>query len=196
MLLRIHTALRRRLALLSEARANARLSRHLRRAGCQVESNCRFFGTHLPLLNIAGTARFGRNVSLQGTAYPIELQVARGATFTICSGSILNQGATIAVTTEVFIGPDCGFGEHVAIHDTSFHDIAPDRPKRSAPVRFGRNVWLGHRAIVLPGVEIGDHSVVGAGAVVTKSLPARCIAVGVPARVVGTFECPDNWKRF
>ncbi len=196
MLLRLQNALRRRLALLAQTRANARLGRHLRRAGCELESICRFYGRHLPVLHIAGTARFGRNASLQGTVYPIELAVGPGATFTLGAGSGLNQGTTISVTTEVFIGPDCGFGEHVAIHDSSFHDTAPDRPMRTAPVRIGRNVWLGHRAIILPGVEVGDHTVVGAGAVVTKSLPARCIAVGAPARVIATFECPDNWKRF
>lgn len=196
MLLRLQNALRRRLALLAQAHANARLGRHLRRAGCELESHCRFYGRHLPLLRITGSARFGRDISMQGTAYPIELAVAAGATFTMGTGSSLNQGTTISVTTEVFIGPNCGFGEHVAIHDSSFHATAPDRPMRSAPVRIGRNVWLGHRAIILPGVEIGDHTVVGAGAVVTKSLPSRCIAVGVPARVVSTFECPDNWKRF
>jgi len=52
-------------------------------------------------------------------------------------------------------------------------------------VVVGSDVWLGARVIVLPGVTIGDGAVVGAGAVVAHDLPAGCIAVGVPARVVG-----------
>jgi acetyltransferase-like isoleucine patch superfamily enzyme len=57
--------------------------------------------------------------------------------------------------------------------------------KIEADVVIGADVWLGVRVIVLPGVEIGDGAVVGAGSVVTKSLPAQCIAVGSPAKVVG-----------
>jgi maltose O-acetyltransferase len=52
------------------------------------------------------------------------------------------------------------------------------------PIHIGNNVWLGGGTIVLPGVSIGDNSVVGAGAVVTRSLPANVVAVGNPARVV------------
>jgi len=54
-----------------------------------------------------------------------------------------------------------------------------------ADVVVGADVWLGVRVTVLPGVVIGDGAVVGAGSVVTKSLPPNCIAVGVPAKVVG-----------
>lgn len=51
-------------------------------------------------------------------------------------------------------------------------------------IEVGRNTWLGARSIILPGVTIGDYSIIGAGAVVTKSIPKNSIAVGVPARVI------------
>jgi acetyltransferase-like isoleucine patch superfamily enzyme len=54
----------------------------------------------------------------------------------------------------------------------------------SAPVKIGDHVWIGSRVIILPGVSIGDHAAVGAGSVVTKSIPPNCLAVGNPARVV------------
>lgn len=60
-----------------------------------------------------------------------------------------------------------------------------DQPKIERDVVIGADVWLGARVIVLPGVTIGDGAVVGGGAVVAHDLPAGCIAVGVPARVVG-----------
>jgi acetyltransferase-like isoleucine patch superfamily enzyme len=59
------------------------------------------------------------------------------------------------------------------------------QPKKEADVSVGADVWLGARVMVLPGVTIGDGAIVGAGAVVAKSLPAGCVAVGTPARVVG-----------
>lgn len=65
------------------------------------------------------------------------------------------------------------------------------QPKREADVVIGRDVWLGARVMVLPGVTIGDGAIVGGGAVVTKSLPPNCIAVGAPATVVGWREEPS-----
>ena len=192
---RILHAIRRRLRHLAAESANRRLTSVFRRAGGFVESNCLSLGRVLPLVGNAGSLRLGRRTVWQGATLRTEIHVAAGGSLEIGAGSFINQGVTIAAHGSIVIGPDCLIGEQVAIHDTTFHPISPQRPVNTTAVRLGRNVWLGHRAIVLPGVEIGDHTVVGAGAVVTKSLPARCIAVGMPARVVGTFECPDNWKR-
>jgi len=58
----------------------------------------------------------------------------------------------------------------------------------TAKVKIGRDVWLGAHVVVLPGVTIGDGSVIGSGAVVTKDLPAYSISVGVPAKVIGKRE--------
>lgn len=59
------------------------------------------------------------------------------------------------------------------------------------PVRIGRNCWLASNVVVLPGVELGDHTVVGAGSVVTKSFPeGHCVLVGIPARVLRRLDDP------
>ena len=58
--------------------------------------------------------------------------------------------------------------------------------RKSAGVRIGDGVWLGAGAKILDGVSVGDHAVVGAGAVVREDVPASAIAVGIPARVVGS----------
>jgi len=82
---------------------------------------------------------------------------------------------------------------------TAWHptEPAPRRAKleAAAPITIGDNVWIGRAAIVLPGVTIGDHSVVAAGSVVTKSVPANAIVAGNPARVLRyintTMETPN-----
>jgi len=60
-----------------------------------------------------------------------------------------------------------------------------------ARVKLGKNVWLGAACVVLPGVEIGENTVIGAGSIVTKSLPANVVAVGVPAVVRRSLELED-----
>jgi len=67
------------------------------------------------------------------------------------------------------------------------HDVSTLRAQ-AKPVRVGARVWCGVRVTICAGVEIGDDAVIGAGAVVVKSIPSRSIAVGVPARVVGEVE--------
>lgn len=195
MIRRILASLQRRLRTHTEARANRALAARFARAGATVDQVCRAIGSLAPRIDNAGLLRLGRRTAWQGTTLRTEVHVAAGATLEIGAGTFVNQGVTIAAHRAIVIGPDCLIGEQVTIHDSSFHPVAPARPAKTVPVRLGRNVWLGHRAIVLPGVEIGDHTVVGAGAVVARSLPSRCVAVGVPARVVATFDCPDDWKR-
>ena len=63
--------------------------------------------------------------------------------------------------------------------------------ERIAPhgiVPVGKRAWIGANVTILPGVSIGDYAVIGAGSVVNKSIPARAIAVGVPARVIGSLD--------
>ncbi len=54
----------------------------------------------------------------------------------------------------------------------------------TAPISIENNVWIGEKATILKGVSIGENSVIGAGSVVTKSIPANCVAVGSPAKVI------------
>ncbi len=75
------------------------------------------------------------------------------------------------------------------LHDYDLHDEA-------APIDIGDNCWLGADAIILPSVKLGEHVVVAAGAVVTKSLPANCLVGGVPARVLkdlGPYGGQSGW---
>lgn len=89
----------------------------------------------------------------------------------------------------IYIGDDCLIG-HSVILATLNHHFAPDQRQNlsHAPIRIGRGVWLGARVTILPGVTIGDHAVVAAGAVVTKDVPMRAIVGGVPAKTLRSID--------
>jgi maltose O-acetyltransferase len=105
----------------------------------------------------------------------------------IGTGTFANFGLTILDVAEVTIGDDVQIGPHVQLL-TATHPLDPG-PRRekwesAEPIAVGANVWLGGGVIVCPGVTIGQDTVVGAGSVVTRDLPAGVLAVGAPARVV------------
>ena len=112
-------------------------------------------------------------------------------------------GKNIHVGEGVFINACCHFQDHGGVtlgdgcqigHNVVFatlnHGLAPQEraSTRSAPVILGKNVWVGSNATILQGVTIGDNAVVGAGAVVTKDVPANTIVGGVPARFIRQIE--------
>ena len=97
----------------------------------------------------------------------------------------INSGCCFQDQGGIELGDGCMIGHQVVIA-TLNHDLMPERRASMIPakVTLGKNVWVGAHATILPGVTIGDNSVVAAGAVVTKDVPANCVAAGVPARVV------------
>jgi len=111
-----------------------------------------------------------------------------GGRIEIGDRTFLNYGVSISAFQSVRIGARCLLGTYVNIMDNNWHDVLDrSRVPPSRPVVLEDNVWLGNRVIVLPGVTVGHDSVVGAGAVVTRDVPPRSVAVGNPARVVRTF---------
>jgi acetyltransferase-like isoleucine patch superfamily enzyme len=89
----------------------------------------------------------------------------------------------------VLIGDDCLCGPEVVItaaqYDFNRGSPVTAQPMTESDVVIGDDVWIGARAVILPGVQIGHGCVIGAGAVVTRSLPDGAIAAGAPARVIG-----------
>lgn len=108
-----------------------------------------------------------------------------------------NFNLTLVDDTDIFVGDNVMFGPNVIIA-TAGHPVDPPLREKVAqfniPVRIGKNVWIGAGAIVLPGVTIGDHSVIGAGSVVTKDIPPNVVAVGNPCRVLR--EINDRGKEY
>jgi acetyltransferase-like isoleucine patch superfamily enzyme len=116
---------------------------------------------------------------------------------------IVDDDARVVIGNSVFIGTGCeidaaqsvSIGAHTLLAPGVFITDHAHRAARGvlldqqghdcAPVMIGEDVWIGAHAVVLQGVTIGNGAIVGAGAVVTRSVPANAIAAGVPAQVIG-----------
>ena len=108
-----------------------------------------------------------------------------GKNITVGNHVFINAGCKFQDQGGIFIG-DGTFIGHNTVLATLDHDIDPDKRHLlyPAPIHIGKRVWVGANATILPGVTIGDNSVVAAGAVVTKDVPADTVVGGVPARVI------------
>lgn len=110
-------------------------------------------------------------------------------------GVYANFNLTLVDDTHIYVGDYTMLGPNVVIA-TAGHPILPElRPlayQYNMPVHIGKNCWLGAGVIVLPGVTIGDNSVIGAGSVVTKDIPANVVAVGNPCKVLREINDHDR----
>ena len=106
-----------------------------------------------------------------------------------------NFHLTLVDDTDIYVGDYTMFGPNVTVA-TAGHPILPALREQvyqyNMPVVIGRNCWIGAGAILLPGVHIGDGTVIGAGSVVTKDIPANVVAVGNPCRVLRPIDERDR----
>lgn len=106
-----------------------------------------------------------------------------------------NFNLTLVDDTHIYVGDYTMLGPNVVLA-TAGHPILPELREKAyqfnMPIHIGRNCWLGAGVIVLPGVTIGDNTVIGAGSVVTKDIPSNCVAVGNPCRVLREINDRDR----
>lgn len=111
---------------------------------------------------------------------------------------VLGAGVVLTAHERIEIGDDVWFGNDVFVSDSGHGYQQPDRPigdqlGAHAPVRIGSGSWIGHGAVILPGTNLGEHVVVGAGSVVRGTVPDHFVMAGVPARVVRRYEPGNGW---
>jgi acetyltransferase-like isoleucine patch superfamily enzyme len=165
--------------------------------GVEFQGRCLFLGR--PLISVVKGARIvlgdGVRVGSSVRANPLACfqpsalrAMAPGAQLILGPKVGISATALCAgVSIQVGQGTIMGAGAMVIDHD--FHrpagewDWADEHQANARPVKIGRGVFVGARALILKGVTIGDRAVIGAGAVVTHDVPPHCVAVGNPARV-------------
>ena len=177
------------------ARQFLKVLRNPRLAAALFNAQLRIRGTaRLPLsvrlvgrihLRADGDVEFGQGVTLLGDVVPIEFVSYSGSRISIGDHTFINYGSSITAYKQVSIGRHCLLGHHLLIIDRNElgieqREVAPP----AAPVIIEDHVWIGSHTTILAGVCIGHHAAIGAGSVVTRDIPANCVAVGSPARVV------------
>lgn len=113
--------------------------------------------------------------------YNIEI----GENFYANHNLIILDANKVTFGDNVFIAPNCGF--YTAGHPLDYKQRNQGL-EYAKPIKVGNNVWIGGNVVVLPGVEIGDNCVIGAGSIVTKNIPSNSVAVGNPCKVIKTIE--------
>jgi acetyltransferase-like isoleucine patch superfamily enzyme len=151
-----------------------------------------FLGRRLEIeIDRRGRVRFGRFVWIgDGT----KIRCHEGEVL-IGDKTVLGQECTISAYQHVRIGDQCVIADRAMFIDFDHNMAETERPIRvqgiyKRDVDVGSNVWIGYGASILRGVSLGDNSVIGTYAVVTKDVPANAVVGGIPARVIRMRDAP------
>ncbi|MGA2453935.1 MAG: DapH/DapD/GlmU-related protein [Solirubrobacteraceae bacterium] len=196
------------LTLLRFMRAHRMLNRHYARLlGRYVLLKLRF-GRRLQTDGICFicphvTFEIGRHATLRigrwaWIGHGSKIRVHEGEV-SIGAKTVIGQDCTISAYQHVSIGRECIIADRVMLIDFDHGVTEVERPIRAQgiykrDVRVGHNVWLGYGACILRGVTVGENSVVGTSAVVTKEVPANAVVGGTPARVIRMRETPQAMR--
>lgn len=163
----------------------------------QVGKNVRFYGPVDLNIHKTATVRIGDNCTFRsatkhnfvGINRPVSLYAGAGATLLIGSNCGLSGTAIVAIE-KIVIEPYVLLGGNASVWDTDFHPLDYQQRRvtiagtRTAPILIKSDAFIGANALILKGVTIGERTIVGAGAVVTRSLPADELWGGNPARFI------------
>lgn len=174
------------------ATAHCRIERH-RTARLEIAGRL-FLGTFEPAVGRIAAHDASTQIRLaasavlrcQGTVHlgpGVRVTVGPNARLEIGDGTYVTCDSLIIAASSIRIGAACAISWGVQILDTNFHKPAGDR-SGPAPVEIEDHVWIASNVTILKGVRVGRGSIVAAGAVVTKDVPARSLVAGIPARVV------------
>lgn len=144
---------------------------------------------------LGGAASFGSKLDIEAPLAGVLILVAPGARLSVGDDVSIVSGVTIEAWHDIRIGSNVLIGQFSSIFDDDRHDAEPGAVRTKGPLVIEDNVWLTRNVSVLPGVTIGEGSVIGANSVVTKDIPPRSFAAGAPARVIRELAVPAGWVR-
>jgi acetyltransferase-like isoleucine patch superfamily enzyme len=167
--------------------------------------------------------RFGKQLQTDGICFVcpgVKLEIGRAATLrigrwawighgskirvhegevSIGAKTVIGQECTISAYQRVAIGRECILADRVMLIDFDHGVVEVERPIRlqgiyKRDVHVGHNVWIGYGACILRGTSVGDNSVIGTNAVVTRDVPANAVVGGVPARAIRMRAAPETMR--
>lgn len=165
--------------------------------GLSWDASWRFYGLPDVRMRERGSITIGRDFlavscsrnNVLGVFQKVTLTASTRAARITIGNNVGISGATLSAAASIIVGDDVMIGSGALIVDNDAHPVNPFKrhtePPKAAPVKIGNMVFIGARAIVLKGIELGEGAVVGAGAVVTRSVKPFAIVAGNPAAVVG-----------
>lgn len=147
---------------------------------------------HYKRIQLGKNISIGTDVRINFFNHDLDKSLYLGDNVYICNRDSFIIGGKITIGSDTIIASDVAIiSENHSINPV--HNLSyKDQDIICSDVKIGKGCWLGEKVIVLPGVEIGDKVVIGAGSVVTKSIPSYCIAVGNPAKVIKTYNFESN----
>ena len=134
------------------------------------------------------------NIFVLGSKSVIEdYSVINNAVGNLVIGSNTRVGIGNTIIGPVTISDNVNIGQNVTISGLNHNYEDPNKTiseqgVSTMPIKIENNVWIGANSVVLPGVQIGNHSVIGAGSIITKDIPPYSVAVGNPARIVKRYD--------
>ncbi len=170
----------------------------LKNIGCNTDIDRSVRFKNKQYISIGDNVMITRNGRVE--AWDKYNEIAYTPSIKIGDNTLINENCHIGCIDKVTIGNDCLFGSNVMITDHSHGanrldelNVHPAHRNlySKGPVTIGNKVWLCENVVVLPGVTIGDSSVIGANSVVNKNIPSNSVAVGNPARVIKTLVEAD-----
>lgn len=172
--------------------------------GFTTKSNVKIKG--IPIIRVnGGTITIHDNVTLNSNNEnyfinmhsPIKLCTSTPNAKIVIGKNSRIHGTCIHAYEEITIGENCLIAANCQIVDSNRHELSFDNPSqrlkvstKAKPVRIGNNVWIGANSIILPGVTIGDGSIIAAGSIVTKDIPPFTLNGGNPSKELKKFPHP------
>lgn len=148
-----------------------------------------------PIFSGLGRVEIGRALLVESHQVPVEFGATSGGEL-IIGDRVHFNGCSIVARARITIGDGSGIGDFTSVMDSTYHDLSSETTSRTEPISIGSNVWIGRSCTILPGVSIGDNSVVASNSVVNKSVPSNTLVGGVPATFIKTLVIDEGWRRF